>query len=108
MLSLWNVHPFSFLVKPTNFPQANSFSEQEMAGWKQFWTSLFRMAKERGIAPYLVNWNIAVSPEFAKHYGVRERNDTSAMVKKYTREVVTQVINDTPIWRALASRWPTG
>lgn len=96
MLSLWNVHPFSFLVKPTNFPQANSFSEQEMAGWKQFWTSLFRMAKERGIAPYLVNWNIAVSPEFAKHYGVRERNDTSAMVKKYTREVVTQVINEYP------------
>ena len=96
VLSLWSVHPFSFMVKPTNFPKANDFSDNEMAEWKQFWTSLFRMAKERGIAPYLVNWNIAVSPEFAKAYGVMERNDTSAVVKQYTREVVAQVINEYP------------
>jgi len=96
VLSLWSVHPFSFMVKPTNFPEANDFSEREMAEWKQFWTSLFRMAKERGIEPYLVNWNIAVSPEFARHYGVMERNDTSALVKRYTREVVTQVIDEYP------------
>lgn len=96
VLSLWNVHPFSFMVKPINFPEANSFSAREMADWKRFWTALFRMAKERGIEPYIVNWNIAVSPEFAKHYGVLERNDTSAVVKRYTREVVTQVINEYP------------
>jgi hypothetical protein len=96
VLSLWNVHPFSFMVKPTNFPEANAFSAKEMADWKHFWTSLLRMAKERGIEPYIVNWNIAVSPEFAKRYGVQERNDTSAIVKRYTREVVTQVINEYP------------
>jgi len=96
ILSLWNVHPFSFMVKPTNFPGANNFSNQEMREWKQFWTSLFRMAKERGIEPYIVNWNIAVSPEFAQKYKVRERNDTSATVKRYTREVVTQVIDEYP------------
>ncbi len=96
VLSLWSVHPFSFMVKPTNFPKANQFSDAEMAEWKGFWTALFRMAKERGIAPYIVNWNIAVSPEFAKEYGVMERNDTSAVVKRYTKEVVTQVINEYP------------
>lgn len=96
VLSLWSVHPFSFMVKPTSFPKANEYSEQEMAEWKAFWTSLFRMAKERGIEPYIVNWNIAVSPEFAKSYGVMERNDTSAVVKKYTKEVVAQVINEYP------------
>ncbi len=96
VLSLWNVHPFSFMVKPTNFPGANNFSPQEMAEWKHFWTSLFRMAKDRGIEPFIVNWNIAVSPEFAQKYGVQERNDTSAIVKRYTREVVTQVINEYP------------
>lgn len=96
VLSLWNIHPFSFMVKPTNFPAANNFSEQEMKEWKQFFTSLFRMARERGIEPFIVNWNIAVSPEFAKAYGVNERNDMSAIVKRYTREVVTQVINEYP------------
>ena len=96
VLSLWNIHPFSFMVKPKNFPAASNFSEQQMKEWKQFFTSLFRMARERGIEPFIVNWNIAVSPEFAKAYGVKERNDTSAIVKKYTREVVTQVINEYP------------
>lgn len=96
VLSLWNVHPFSYMVKPTNFPKANSFNEKEMKSWKEFWTSLFQMAKDRGIETYIVNWNIAVSPEFAAAYGVHERNDTSALVKKYTREVVTQVINEYP------------
>ena len=96
VLSLWNVHPFSFMVKPVNFPGANSFSEKEMSEWKKFWTSLFRMAKERGIEPFIVNWNIAVSPEFATEYGVRERNDTSEIVRRYTREVVSQVINEYP------------
>ena len=96
VLSLWNVHPFSYMVKPVHFPASNSYSKNEMAEWKHFWTSLFRMAKDRGIEPFIVNWNIAVSPEFAKAYGVQERNDTSAIVKRYTQEVVTQVINEYP------------
>ncbi|MBA4053387.1 MAG: hypothetical protein C0490_01620 [Marivirga sp.] len=96
VLSLWNVHPFSYMIKPINFPGANNFSEQEMQQWKDFWTRLFRMAKDRGIETFIVNWNIAVSPEFATTYGVQERNDTSSVVKRYTREVVTQVINEYP------------
>ena len=82
VLSLWNVHPFSYMVKPPNFPKANSFTDEEMKSWKEFWTSLFRMAKDRGIETFIVNWNIAVSPEFASAYGVMERNDTSASCKK--------------------------
>ena len=96
VLSLWNIHPFSFMVKPKNFPKANSLTNEEMKSWKDFWTSLFKMAKDRGIETFIVNWNIAVSPEFAAAYGVKERNDTSSIVKKYTREVVTQVINEYP------------
>lgn len=96
VLSLWNVHPFSYMVKPLNFPGANNFTEGEMKVWKDFWSSLFRMAKDRGIETFIVNWNIAVSPEFALAYGVQERNDTAAIVKQYTKEVVTQVINEYP------------
>jgi hypothetical protein len=35
-----------------------------------------------------------VSPEFAEAYGVKEYNDLSDVVKKYTKESVTQVINE--------------
>ncbi len=94
VLSLWNLHPFTYMIRPENFPQACPFSDKELAQWQRFWKQLFRMAKERGIETYIVNWNIVVSPEFAKAHGVKERNDTSEIVREYTRQCVTQVINE--------------
>ncbi len=94
ILSLWNLHPFPFMIRATNFPEACPFSDHEMKAWQSFWRSLFRMAKERGIETYIVNWNIVVSPEFARAHGVKEKNDTSELVRRYTRECVTQVINE--------------
>jgi len=96
VLSLWNIHPFPFMIKAKNYPLANSFSDSEMEEWRGFWNSLFKMAKERGIQTFIVNWNIAVSPEFAKAYGASEYNDLSELVKKYTKESVTQAINEYP------------
>ena len=72
-LSLWNMHPYIYMVRPKNFPEASPFSDEEMAEWQAFWKSLFRMAKQRGINTYVVNWNIFVSGEFAQHYGGADR-----------------------------------
>ncbi len=94
VLSLWNLHPFTYMIRPEGFPEACPFSDRELAQWQRFWRRLFSMAKERGIETYVVNWNIVVSPEFAKAHGVKERNDTSAIVREYTRRCVTQVINE--------------
>lgn len=94
VLSLWNNHPFPYMIKATNFPEATPFNEQEMEEWQTFWRSLFRMAKQRGIQTFIVNWNIVVSPEFAKAYGAEEYNDLSDQVIQYTRESVTQLINE--------------
>ncbi|NJL18769.1 MAG: hypothetical protein HC901_00105 [Bdellovibrionaceae bacterium] len=57
-LTLWNLHPWPYLVRTKNFPDANPLSDEELADWKQFWTGLFQMAKDRGIDTYLLNWNI--------------------------------------------------
>lgn len=94
VLSLWNNHPFPFMIISENYPEASPFSKDEMAEWKVFWKTLFRMAKLRGIQTFIINWNIVVSPEFAEAYGVKEYNDLSDVVKKYTKESVTQVINE--------------
>lgn len=100
-LTLWSLHPFPYLIRAKNFPKATPFSDTELAEWKAFWTSLFRMAKERGIDTYIVNWNIIVSKGFREHYG--EGNTglwadgyTSPQIEKYTRETVTQVIDEYP------------
>ena len=44
VLSLWNKHPFPYMIQATNFPKATPFNEQEMDEWQVFWKALFRMA----------------------------------------------------------------
>ncbi len=105
-LTLWNLHPFNYLVKTEKYPEACGFSDAEMAEWTAFWRSLFRMARERGIETYLINWNIFVSPEFARAHGVAgyslegryfvDQGDTSWIVKDYTREAVRETIDTYP------------
>ncbi len=100
-LTLWSLHPFPYMIRAKNFPKATPFTDAELADWKAFWTDLFRMAKERGIETYIVNWNIIVSRSFRENYG--EGNTglwadgyTSPQIEKYMRETVTQVINEYP------------
>ncbi|HKJ78087.1 MAG TPA: hypothetical protein VKA10_01075, partial [Prolixibacteraceae bacterium] len=104
-LTLWNLHPFNYMVQLEKYPEANSMSDQEFAEWQLFWKTLFRMAKDRGVETYLVNWNIFVSPEFAKAHNVATysvtgeyftEGDTSSIIKDYTRESVRAVIDEYP------------
>ncbi len=102
-LTLWNMHPYMFMVKSEAFPEASPFSDEEMLEWKNFWHSLFKMAKDRGIDTYILNWNIFVSDEFSKAYNVADYSassgfygagETNELIEKYTREIVTQTINE--------------
>jgi hypothetical protein len=104
-LSLWDLHPFTFMIRAKNFPKATPFNDQELKVWQNLFRGIFRMAKERGIDTYLVPFNIFFSPEFAKAYPVQRPNldhdffvdgDTTEVVKRYTRESVTQVLQEYP------------
>jgi hypothetical protein len=104
-LSLWNLHPYTFMIKPKNFPEASPFSDAELKEWKSLFNAIFRMAKERAIDTYIIPFNIFVSPEFSKAHNVGMDNldhhfyvkgDTSALVKRYTRECVTQMLQEYP------------
>lgn len=105
-LTLWSQHPFPLMVKTKKYPEACGLSDTELADWQNFWRSLFKMAKERGIETYMVTWNIHVSPEFAKIHNVapycinNEYNtkftDTTEIVKDYTRETIKTVIDTYP------------
>jgi hypothetical protein len=104
-LTLWNLHPYTFLIKPKNFPEASPWNEQEMKAWQKLFHSITRMAAERAIDVYIVPFNIFVSPEFAKAHNVAMdnlnhdyfvRGDTSAIIKQYTKECVTQMLEEYP------------
>lgn len=105
-LTLWNLHPFSYMVKTEKYPEGCSLTDEELPEWQKFWTTLFRLAKKRGIETYLVNWNIFVSPEFAKAHNVCDyclegkhyvpQGDTSAITKDFYRESIKAVIDTYP------------
>lgn len=104
-LTLWNLHPYPFMIRPTNFPEACPFNDAELKQWQQLFSGIFRMARERGIDTYMVPFNIFVSPEFAKAHNVAMDNldhhffvkgDTSEIIKRYTRECVAQMLKEYP------------
>jgi len=105
VISLWNLDPYTFMIKPKNFPEASPWTEKEMADWQHFYHELFRMAKERGLDTYIVHWNIFVSKQFAEAHNVAKENfyphyfvkgDTSEIVRRYMRECVKQVLQEYP------------
>lgn len=107
VLTLWNLHPYPFMIRPVNFPKATTFSDAELHDWQRLFRSIFRMAGERGIETYLVPFNIFTSPAFSTAYNPNPRlnnldhkhfvdGDTSAIVRQYTRECVTQVLQEYP------------
>jgi len=104
-LSLWNLHTYPFLIKPKNFPEASPWTDAEMKEWQTLFHAIFRMAKERAIDTYIIPFNIFVTPQFAKAHNVAMNNlehhffvegDTSEIVKRYTRECVTQMLEEYP------------
>jgi hypothetical protein len=104
-LTLWNLHPYPFMIRPNNFPEACPFNNEEMKEWQHLFRGIFRMARERGIDTYMIPFNIFVSPEFARAHNVAADNlahdhfvkgDTSEIIKRYTRECVTQILQDYP------------
>lgn len=104
-LTLWNLHPYTFLIKPKNYPEASPWNDEEMQEWKTLFKGIFKLAKERGIDTYLIPFNIFVTKEFALAHNVALHNlehhhfvaaDTSEIIKQYTRECVTQVLQEYP------------
>jgi hypothetical protein len=104
-LTLWNLHPYPYMIRPENFPEACPFNDQELKEWQNLFHGIFRMARERGIDTYMVPFNIFVSPEFAKAHNVALDNlehhffvkgDTSEIIKRYTRECVAQLLREYP------------
>jgi hypothetical protein len=104
-ISLWTMHPFTYMIRPKNFPEASKWTDAEFAEWQRLYRQIFRMAKERGLDTYVVFWSIFVSEEFAKAHGVAKQNfyphyyvpgDTSEITRRYLRESVTQMLEEYP------------
>ncbi len=104
-VSLWTLHPFTYMIRPKNFPEASKWSDAEFAEWQRLYREIFRLAKERGLDTYVVFWSIFVSEEFAMAHNPTSRNfyphyyvdgDTTPTTKRYLRESVRQMLEEYP------------
>ena len=104
-LTLWNLDPFTYMVRTRGFPEASPWSDTELAQWQHLYHEIFRMAKERGLDTYIVFWSIFVSRQLAEAHGVGKENyyphyygsgDTSDIVKQYLRASVKQTLQEYP------------
>ena len=114
VVSLWNMHPFTFMVQPKNFPEASPWSDEEFAKWQHLYREIFRMAKERALDTYIVHWSIFVSRNFAEAHGVAKKNfyphyyvegDTSEIVGAISEKALHRY--STSIRISMASVFPT-
>jgi Glycosyl hydrolase family 20, domain 2 len=104
-LTLWNLDPFTYMVRTKHFPEGSPWSQTELQQWQHLYHEIFRMAKQRGLDTYIVFWSIFVSQQFAQAHGVAKENyypyyygsgDTSDIVKRYLRESVRQTLEEYP------------
>lgn len=102
LLSLWALHPFHYMVDVPGFPEARSFSPEELSNWQKFWREVFAAAHERGIRTYVFFWNIFVSPAFMEAHGVAPycrdwsyigQGDRSKIVEDYNRAAIRALID---------------
>ena len=80
--TLWTMHPFTYMIRPTNFPEASKWTDAEFAEWQHLYREIFRMAKERGLDTYVVFWSIFVSEEFAKAHDVAKEELLPALLRR--------------------------
>ena len=104
-LSIWSEHPFPFMIRAKNFPNATVFNDTELAAWKALHTGIFRLARDRAIEPALVDWNVFVSQGFKAHYDPTAHADTDGgsgpatitpLANQYNRESITQTLQEYP------------
>ena len=95
-ITLWSEHPWPFMIRPTIFPNA------ELAVWKALEGVAhchLKMARDRGIEPLMVDWNVFVSEGYKRAYEPPAHADedgpngvatVSQMAIRYNRECITQ------------------
>ena len=95
-ISFWSAHPYDQMVRIAKYPEATSLPAEELDRNIMFFTKLFRMARERGIEPYLITWNILLSPAFAKAHHLPGADIDNDLVRDYQRECIKSLLATYP------------
>ncbi len=95
-IEFYSAEPWSQMVSLPKYPEASTLTAEEMRQHVDFFRTLFRMAKDRGLDTFLITWNIHLSPSFAQAHQLPLTNVDSPLVRDYLRESVRAVLSTYP------------
>jgi hypothetical protein len=92
-LSLWSEHPYHLMFRLDKYPDTCPLSDLELERYQQLWRFIFRRAAERGLATWLITWNIRITPFVAEGLGLPA--DIGDMADRY--DVIYRACNGLPV-----------
>lgn len=95
-IGFWQHHPFPYMIAFDRFQEAALLTPEQTQRNIRTFTMIFRLAKERNIQTFLINWNIHLSPNFAKAHDIAEERFDSPLVREYMRYCVAQTLRTYP------------
>ncbi len=73
LLSIWSMNPFEMMFRVPKYPNATPYSDVELERFRTVFDFIFTHAKNRGIATYLITWNLRITPAIARGLGLPEQ-----------------------------------
>jgi len=95
-VGFWHRHPFPYMIRFEKFPEAAVLTPEQTERNIKTWRMILRLARERGVATYLINWNIHLPARFAKAHGLKPDGQDSPIVREYMRYCVGQTLKTYP------------
>ena len=95
-IGFWHPHPFSELINSEMHPEARVLTPAQAERNVRTWRMIFRMAKERGVSTYLINWNIHLPEPFAKAHKLKAEGEDAPVVRDYMRHCVAETLRTYP------------
>ena len=95
-IGFWHQHPFPDMIRMEKFPEAAVLKPEALERNIKTWRMILRLARERGLATYLINWNIHLPPGFAAKHGLKPDGEDAPVVRQYMRDCIAQTLKTYP------------
>lgn len=97
LLSLWNGHPFSSLVRLDDYPYAVEVSDEQFERNVAMYRYIAEEADRRGIWLTQMFYNILLPAPLAEHFGLKTQLAASTPVAAdYTRQAIAEFVRQYP------------
>ena len=109
LLSIWSMNPFEMMFRVPKYPEATPYSDVELERFRTVFDFIFTHAKNRGIATYLITWNLRITPAIARGLGLPEQTAVPAsnrfrqglrqqepLIRDYFREAIKTLVRTYP------------